>query len=151
MARKHTGAEGASPTAHTLTLSNGRAVSLHMPDMYALVATDVAIPNQALEDILSLYNYGGLVGLEDEKEALAQHKRVTRARFELARLCMAEPLVLEGDAAPGDLTPRDLTSADLRAIQTFFLTGDIPGISTAKNNEPGSGAGDDRAGEAMEQ
>jgi len=152
MAKQKTAAGGESRPADTLTLSrSGRVLALRMPDMYALVCADIRIPNQALEDILSLWQYGTLLPQSDDETTLARLKRLTAADFELARLCLADAtLVLEGDAAPGDLTPRDLSSADIASIRTFFLTGGSAGVSATTDTQHGSDTPDRPAGAAVE-
>lgn len=139
MGKKTMGGAPASAPA-TLTLArSGRVVALTMPDLYQIVTTDCAIPNQALEDILALWHYGALLPQSDDETTLARLKRLTAADFELAKLCLADAdLILAGDAAPGDLTPSDLSAADLTAIRAFFLTGGSPGVPAPTDNEPGS-------------
>ncbi len=132
------------------TLADGRQITLAMPDMYQLVATDgVDIPNQALRDILDLFQYGGMIrsSTQDEKKRHEENMRFMRSQFELVKLCVADPpLVLKGDVPPGALTPRDFIPRDIDQIIAFFLNGGSAGVSATTDQEPGKDAPTDSTG-----
>ena len=132
-------------------LASGRVVTLAMPDLFKLVATDSDIPNAALTDILDLVTYGGMIsGTGDDKKRLGENKRFLMSQFQLAALCIAAPkLILMGEATADDLTPADLVPKDLRDIAEFFQTGGSTRAPATADTEPRGGAPADRAGEAL--
>lgn len=135
------------------TLASGHVVTLGMPDLYKLVATDADIPNQALADILDLVTYGAMdSGRGDDKKRMEGNRRFLMSQFQLAALCIQEPkLVLLGDVTEGDLTPSDLVPKDLRDISEFFQTGGRGGAPATADNEPGGRAPADSASTAVGQ
>jgi hypothetical protein len=124
------------------TLASGKTVTLGMPDLFKLVATDAEIPNQALTDILDLVTYGAMdSGRGDDKKRLEGNRRFLMSQFQLAALVIQEPkLVLKGEATDGDLTPSDLVPRDLRDIAEFFQTGGRNDTATTTDNEPSGSA-----------
>lgn len=133
------------------TLQSGKVITLTMPDLYLLVATDVDIPNEALTDIMDLAVYGAMLsGTGDEKKRLEENKRFLRSQFELATLCISQPkLILRGDTVDGCLTPADLTPRDLNQIAAFFLKGGSQGAPAATSDGLEQGAQDDTASAAV--
>jgi hypothetical protein len=135
------------------TLASGRVVTLGMPDLYKLAATDVDIPNQALTDIMDLITYGAMVsgtGTDDKRRE--ENRRFVRSQFELAALCALDPpLILRGDVPDGALTPDDFTPRDLRGISEFFQTGGRERVPATTDNEPGGGTQVDLSSETVEQ
>lgn len=119
------------------TLASGRVVTLAMPDLYKLVATDAEIPSNCLTDILDLVTYGAMIsGTGNDKKRLEENRRFIMSLFQVAALCIQEPkLVLMGAASEGDLTPSDLVPRDLRDIADFFQTGGSSSVSTTADQE----------------
>jgi hypothetical protein len=134
-----------------VTLASGKVVTLGMPDLFKLVATDAEIPNQALVDILDLVTYGAMdSGRGDDKKRLEGNRRFLMSQFQLAALCIQEPkLVLMGEAKEGDLTPSDLVPRDLRDISEFFQTGGSRGAPATPDSGTPNSASDDQPGEAV--
>jgi hypothetical protein len=133
------------------TLASGRTVTLGMPDLFKLVATDADIPNHALTDILDLVTYGTMdSGRGDDKKRLEGNRRFLMSQFQLAALVIQEPrLVLMGDVGEGDLTPSDLVPTDLRDISEFFQTGGRERVSTTARDRSHEGTPDDSASSAL--
>ena len=135
------------------TLASGRTVTLTMPNLFELAATDVDIPNQALTDIVDLVVYGAMVsGTGNDKKRLDENKRFLRSQFQLAALCITEPkLILMGEATDGNLAPTDLVPRDLRDIAEFFQTGGSRSVPATPDYELGQGTQTDPPGAAMGQ
>jgi hypothetical protein len=135
------------------TLASGKTVTLGMPDLFKLVATDAELPSQSLVDILDLVTYGAMdSGRGDDKKRLEGNRRFLMSQFQLAALCIQEPkLVLMGEVKEGDLTPSDLVPRDLREISDFFQTGGSRSVSTTADQESSTDTQADPPSPAMAQ
>lgn len=133
------------------TLASGRVVTLTMPNLYELAATDIDIPSQALTDIVDLVVYGAMVsGTGDDKKRLGENQRFLRSQFQLAALCMTDPkLILVGEATGDQFTPRDLVPRDLRDIAEFFQTGGSRSVPATPHFELDQGTHADLPGAAV--
>ncbi|HNP73850.1 MAG TPA: hypothetical protein PKK15_22230 [Kouleothrix sp.] len=140
----------------TLTLRSGRAVTVALPDLYALVAAPPAdpgmldLPNAALLAITDLIVYGANLTAPPAAEArLAENRAFLQTQYEIAALCLVAPrLVLRGPAAADDLTPRDLHPADLAVLLAWFQNGGSVGAPAAAHSQPDAGAPADPDGAA---
>lgn len=142
-----------------MQLTNGKAIELVFPDLYALVAAPpsgpgmIDIPNEALTAIIDLLVYGGILTLpEDRAKRHGENVQWLQAQWEIVRLCIASPpLILRGPVPEGALTPRDIPPRDLAAIMQWFHNGGSDGAPAAEDTESRSGASPDSVGAAVAQ
>ena len=137
-----------------LPLTCGRTVTLMAPDITLLLASDVDIPNAALNQILDLTVYGVSLTVPTGDDARGEeNKQFLQTQFEVAALCMDEPkFILRGPVPEGAVTNADLRlrAADLNNITAFFLNGGSDGVSAPPDNEPVQDTPADSAGATLE-
>lgn len=142
----------------TLTLANGKVVTLQNPDLYQLVARDpidktmLDIPNTAIADILDLAVYGAVLAYSgDDTKRTEENRRFLCTQYEVAALCCLDPpLILRGDVPSGALTPRDIHhNRDLPRIMKFFQNGGIEDVPVTTDQESQSGTSADSPSESV--
>lgn len=125
----------------TMTLSQGREVKLTMPNLYQ-VLTGKGVPNPALAAVLKLLHGEGLLEQTNELQRLQSARDNLRGLYEIAALCLTEPVLrLEGEAQPGEIGPDDLSFNDVETIYyAFFRRGTTPRSPSPAAGEPGESA-----------
>lgn len=117
-----------------MTLSGGRVVSLAMPDMYTILATNGRAPNPGMGAVLRLLEGAGALEQQNLLQRLNGLAEYYRGLYEVAALCLVAPrLRLDGGEAGSDeITPRDLAFNDVQQIYYSFFRTDPP----TPSNEP---------------
>jgi hypothetical protein len=121
-------------------LPSGRKVVFEMPDMLALVAGGIDIPNQALTDVINLAfgrNYSA-----DPAQQLTVDLAHLRGMLEIAALCLSEPKVYiprgkkQRPLRKGEISYRDLAWEDVLELNAMFRFGGAPILPPAADSEP---------------
>lgn len=117
-----------SALSQDITLANGRAARMVMPDMIALADGRIDIPHSAQADVYELI-YGGRSVLSAAEELNANRKRA-RGLYALASLVLTDPAsgdpllsLDDDDRTAAQLAPRQIAWGDLELCYTFFRFG----------------------------
>ena len=135
----------------TYTLPSGRVVTLHMPDLYAILATVGRVPSQQMIDVLNLLQAEGALNPDPEIDRFLHKRNEIRGMYAVAALCLAEPKLSLDKAPPeGALTPADLTFTDVEVVYYGFFRGwrapQTPSVATSTDVDGTAHASRDGSG-----
>jgi hypothetical protein len=110
----------------TWPLSQVGEAEVQMPNLYEILATVDAVPNQVMIDVLNLLESEGAdLPSADPALKFLRKRNVIRGKYALASLILVRPrLVLDREPREGEIEPGDLSWGDLEGLYyNFFLQG----------------------------
>jgi hypothetical protein len=112
-----------------------------MPDLYAILATVDAVPNQLMIDVLNLLEAEGAeLPTLDPALKFLRKRNLIRGKFALASLILVKPrLVLDREPGEGEIGPAQLSWGDVEGLYySYFLQGRrIPTLGPPPSDDPG--------------
>jgi hypothetical protein len=128
-------------TIQTWPLSQVGEAEVRMPNLFQILATVDAVPNQVMIDVLNLLESEGadLPGADPALKFLRKRNAV-RGKYALASLILVRPrLVLDREPREGEIGPDSLSWGDVEGLYfNFFLYGRrFPPFVFAENHDAG--------------
>jgi hypothetical protein len=142
----------ADDTPTTWPLSQVGEADVRMPNLYEILATVDAVPNQLMIDVLNLLEAEGTdIPNADPATKFLRKRNLIRGKYALASLILVRPrLVLGREPGEGEIGPHHLSWGDLEGLYySFFLQGRrFPPLAPAEADDAGGAsqpapAGDD--------